>query len=247
MPSCASEITSLTPRKPRRASLREKAGPEGLGLGGSDVHAQDFAPLIAVDADGDNDGHGDDAAVLTDLHVSRVDPEIGPVALDGAIEEGFDAVVDLLAQPADLALGDAAHAHRLDEIVDGPRRDALDIGFLDHRGQGLLRQPARFEKARKVAALAKLRDAQLNGAGTRLPDAVAIAVALHEPLWRAFSESSAGEAQTSISIKRSAAKPIISRRTSASGVFSISVRRLIMSLVIGGSPVALDVATRSYR
>jgi hypothetical protein len=45
--------------------------------------------------------------------------------------------------------------------------------------------------------------------------------------------------ETSISISRSAAKPIISRRISASGVFSINVRRLIISLVIGGSPVCV--------
>ena len=41
-------------------------------------------------------------------------------------------------------------------------------------------------------------------------------------------------APTSISIRRSAAKPIISRRISASGVYSTSARRLIMASVIGG-------------
>ena len=47
-------------------------------------------------------------AVLTHLHVSGVDPQVGPVALDRAAEEGLHLVVDLLAQPAYLALGDAA-------------------------------------------------------------------------------------------------------------------------------------------
>jgi hypothetical protein len=46
---------------------------------------------------------------------------------------------------------------------------------------------------------------------------------------------------------RSAAKPTISRKTSASGAFSTSARRLIISSVTGGSSVALDVATRSCR
>ena len=70
----------------------------------------------------------------------------------------------------------------------------MDVGLLDHGGQRLLGHTARLQEAREVAALAKLRDAQLNRARARLPDAVAVAVALHEPVWRAFSESGAGEA-----------------------------------------------------
>src|SRR5271166_2197612 len=48
-------------------------------------------------------------------------------------------------------------------------------------------------------------------------------------------------------INRSAAKPIISRKISASGVFSTNARRFIISSVIGGSSVALRFATRPYR
>ena len=59
---------------------------------------------------------------------------------------------------------------RLDEIVDRARRDALDVGLLDHRGQRLLGHPARLEEAGEVAALAQLRDTQLNRAGAGLPD-----------------------------------------------------------------------------
>ena len=98
------------------------------------------------------------------------------------MRKAFDLAVDLPAQPADLALGDAAHAHRLDQIVDRAGRDALDVGLLDHRGERLLGHPARLEKAREVAALAQLRDAQLDRAGAGLPVAVAIAVALVEPI-----------------------------------------------------------------
>jgi hypothetical protein len=56
MPSWLSEPTSPTPRRPRRASLRRKVGSEGLGLGGADIHAQHLAPVVAVDADGDDPG-----------------------------------------------------------------------------------------------------------------------------------------------------------------------------------------------
>jgi hypothetical protein len=45
---------------------------------------------------------------LSRTFTSGVDPQIGPVAFDRAF------LVDLHAQPADLALGDASHARRLD-------------------------------------------------------------------------------------------------------------------------------------
>ena len=80
--------------------LAQEGRPEGLGLGGADIHAQHLAPAVGVDADGDDDGDRDDAAGLADLHVGRVDPQVGPVALDRPVEEGLHPLVDLLAQPA---------------------------------------------------------------------------------------------------------------------------------------------------
>ena len=44
----------------------------------SDVHAQHLA--AAIGADRDDDGDVDDAAVVADLHVGCVDPQIRPVA-----------------------------------------------------------------------------------------------------------------------------------------------------------------------
>ena len=89
MPSWASEIDQLDAAQAAAGQLAQELGPEGLGLGGADVHAQHFAPAVAVDADGDDDGDRDDAAVLADLHIGGVDPEIGPVALDRPVEEGL--------------------------------------------------------------------------------------------------------------------------------------------------------------
>src|SRR5438477_4521145 len=57
-------------------------------------------------------------------------------------------------------------------------RDALDIGFLDHGGQRLLGQPARFEKDREVAAAPQLGDAQFDRTRTGLPVTLAVAIAL---------------------------------------------------------------------
>jgi hypothetical protein len=139
----------LTPRRPRRASLRRKSVQKVSASEGPIVHAQHLAPAVAVDADRDDHGDRDDAAGLAHLQVGGVDPEIGPVALDRPVEEGLHPLVDLLAQPADLALGDAAHAHRLDQVVDRAGRDALDVGLLDHRGQRLLGHPPRLQEAGK--------------------------------------------------------------------------------------------------
>src|SRR5262249_19671018 len=189
-----SEITSLTPRSPRRASLRRKAVPERLGLGRTDVETENLAPAVCVDADRNDHGDRYNAPVLPHLHVGGADPQIRPVPFHRAIEEGLHLLVDLFAQPADLALGDAAHPHRLDQVVDRAGRDALHIGFLHHRGQGLFGHPARLQEGRKIAALAQLGDAQLDRAGTRLPVAVAIAVALGATLSALLTITGAGEA-----------------------------------------------------
>ena len=174
--------------------LAQELDPEGLGLRGADRHAEHLAPAVGVDADRDDHRDRDDAPGLAHLHVGRVDPEIGPVALDRPLEEGPHALVDLLAQAADLALGDAGHAQRLDQLVDRAGRDALDVGFLDHRRQRLLGHPARLQEAREVAALPQLGDAQLDRPGAGLPVPVAIAVALRQPLGAALAIAGAGQA-----------------------------------------------------
>jgi hypothetical protein len=87
------------------------------------------AAAVGVDGDGDADGDRDDATVLPHLDVGAVDPEVGPVALDRAFQEGLHPAIDLLAQPAHLALGDPGHAERLDQVVDRAGRDALDAGL----------------------------------------------------------------------------------------------------------------------
>jgi hypothetical protein len=76
---------------PQAASgeLAQERRPEGLGFGRADVHAEHLASAVGIDADGDDHGDRDDTAVLPDLHVGRVDPQVRPVALDRAVEEGL--------------------------------------------------------------------------------------------------------------------------------------------------------------
>ena len=60
----------------------------------------------AVDADRDDHRGRDDAVVVARLHIGGVEPDIRPVALDRAVEEGLHFAVDLLAQTADTWLFD---------------------------------------------------------------------------------------------------------------------------------------------
>jgi len=62
---------------------------------------------LAGDRHGDYSGDGDDAPALADLQVSCVQPQIGPLARERALQEGEHALVDLLAELGDLALRDA--------------------------------------------------------------------------------------------------------------------------------------------
>ena len=172
--------------------LSQKLGPDRLGFRGADLHAENLTPAIGVDADGDDHGNRDDAAAAADLEVGRVDPEIGPIAFDRPLQKGFYLAVDLFTQPRHLALGDAGHAHRLDQVVDRARRDALDIGLLNDSRQGLLGHAPWLQKAGKVAAPAQLRNAQLDCAGSRLPIPVAVAIALGEALGTLLAIAGAG-------------------------------------------------------
>src|SRR5512144_2050348 len=174
--------------------LAQEARPEGLGLRRADIHPQNLAPAVRVDGDRNDDGDGDNTAVpTTSLHVGGVDPQIGPIAFKRPVEESLDLAVDLFAQTRDLALGNAAHAERLDQVVDRAHRDALDVGLLDHGSERLLGHPARLEEAREVGALPQLRDAQFHRSGPRLPATVAVAVALDEPLGGLLAPAGAGQ------------------------------------------------------
>lgn len=82
----------------------------------------------------------------------RIDPHVGPVAFDGVLQESLHALVDLFAQARYLALGGAAHAQSLDQLVDRTRRNSLNVGFLNDRRERRLGRAPRFQKVGKVAA-----------------------------------------------------------------------------------------------
>ena len=66
------------------------------------------------------------------LWIERASALLVPIGLSSQMsfdEELLDAAVDLFAKPRHLALRDVGHAHRLDQVVDGSRRDAVHVGF----------------------------------------------------------------------------------------------------------------------
>ena len=186
-PSWASEMTSLTPRRPRRVSERRNLVQNGSASDGPTAMPSTsrrpslLTPTAIITATDTI------LPALAHLHVGRVDPQIRPAAFDRPVEERLHPLVDLGAQPRHLALGDAGHAHGLDQIVDRARRDALHVGLLDHGGQRLLAGAARLQEGREVAALPELGDLQRHRAGACLPGPLAIAVAMVDARGRALA------------------------------------------------------------
>jgi hypothetical protein len=84
----------------------QKLDPEGGGF--RLTEPEDLASAVLVDAGGDYGRDRHDAAILADLDVSRIEPEVGPLAVQ--LEEGQHARVDVLAQRRDLRLGDMPSA-----------------------------------------------------------------------------------------------------------------------------------------
>ena len=60
------------------SELAQELRPDQLGLGRADLHAENLAPAVTIDADGDDDGDRDDAAAAAAPQVSGVDPDVGP-------------------------------------------------------------------------------------------------------------------------------------------------------------------------
>src|SRR5271169_225040 len=132
-------------------------------------------------------------ALIQAQALSGIEPDVRPVAFDRAGQEGLHTLVDLAAETRDLRLADPLHAECLDQVIDRAGRDALDIGFLDHRSERLLGHPTGFEEAGEVAAMAQLGNAQLDGACAGVPVAVAVTVALVAPVRCSFPDSGATE------------------------------------------------------
>jgi hypothetical protein len=168
--------------------------PERLRLGGAEAQADDLPPTLGVHRHRDYGGHGDDPAALAHLQVGRVQPQVGPLALQRPVEEGVHALVDVLAQLRDRALADPGQAHRLDQLVHAPGGDAADPRLLDDGDERLLAHLPGLEEGREVAALAELGDAELQGPQPGVERALAVAVAPVQALRGALVPARADQA-----------------------------------------------------
>jgi hypothetical protein len=81
----------------------------------------------------------------------------------------------------------------LHQLVDPAGRDAADPSLLDDRDQRLLGGLARLQERREVRSLAQLRDAQLERAEPRVEAALAIPVAVIQPVARALVPTGADQ------------------------------------------------------
>src|SRR3954451_24325955 len=82
----------------------QELDPEGGGFRLTQTKPKDLAAAALVDPGGDYGRDRQDAAILADLDVSRIEPEVGPLAVQRPLEEGQHAGVDVLAQRRDLRL-----------------------------------------------------------------------------------------------------------------------------------------------
>src|SRR5437764_5963638 len=105
-----------------------------------------------------------------------------------------DRSLDVLAQLGDLAFRDAGQAHCLHELVDATGRRAADPGLLDHHDQRFLGGLARLQERREVRALPRLGNAQAQRPEPRIEAAIAVAVAVIEPVAGAFVPAGADQA-----------------------------------------------------
>lgn len=94
-----------------------------------------LAPSVAVDADGDDYRHRDDPPGLADLHMRRIDPETGPVALDRAIKESLDPFDVLPKNPDNLDWN-------FPLMIPGSGRGEFHEGIEVHGGADRLRSEA---------------------------------------------------------------------------------------------------------
>jgi hypothetical protein len=166
-----------------------------LVIAGREVETQDAALTGPGDPDRDEDGHRDHPPAIADLDVGRVEPEVGiALAGEGPMAEGLDLGVEAGADPADLALADAGDPQGGHEVLHAARRDARDVGLLDHRKEGSLGPSAGLQEGGKVAPVADPRDGEVEGPDAGVPAPLAIAVAVGDPPVRvALAPGHAGE------------------------------------------------------
>src|SRR5207247_2548481 len=132
------------------AEVAEQLGPEGLRLGLAQVEGDHLAPAALVYRVGDHERLRADVTAVSDLHLFRVQPEIGVVALERPLPERLDQLVERATESRDAVLAHSLDTELLDQPVDLPGRDAVDVRLEHDRDDRLLRASPRLQEGREV-------------------------------------------------------------------------------------------------
>jgi hypothetical protein len=140
----------LHPSQAAADQAAQELAPERLGLGRSHVQADHLALAGLVDPVGDHQGPVLDPTAGPDLLHLGVQPQVWIGAVQGPLPEGGDLLVQAATQPGDGVLGHPGQPQGLHQPIHLAGGDAVDVGLLPHRDQGLLRAPPRLQEAGKV-------------------------------------------------------------------------------------------------
>jgi len=105
-------MTSLVPSSPRGLEAAREVPPEGLCLGWPKPEADDLSLPVSLGCDSEYLGTRDDPASLAGFGVCGVQPDVGSVAGERAVEECAPPFVDIPAQFGYRALGHVVDAQR---------------------------------------------------------------------------------------------------------------------------------------
>ena len=140
----------------------QEPGPERAVLAVPDIHAQNLAVPVGAHSDRDDHGLGHHLVIHAGLAVGRIQEHIRVAGVgQAAAAKRGDLIVEIGADPGDLALGDPRpDPERLDQIIDLAGGHPVQIGLHHHREQGLIHPPAAIEQRGEERPGAQLRDPQ---------------------------------------------------------------------------------------
>jgi hypothetical protein len=170
--------------------------PERAVLTVPDVDAQHLTPSVGGHPDRHDNGLRHDPVVHAGLAVGRVEEHVRVRRLgQRPVAERGDLLVEVLADPAHLGLGDpGVRAQGLDQVVDLARAHAMQIRLHDRREQCLIDPPTPLQQAREERPRPQLRDPQLQIPGRRREQPGTGPVADRGAGLRSFPESRADHA-----------------------------------------------------
>ena len=148
---------------------------------------------VSTQSGGDHDRFRHDLALLADMDVGGVQPDVHErLMIQSARPQHVHIGVDLGADPRHRRLADpTVAAECFEQIVDFAGGGAGDVRGHDHRPQRLVDPPARLEQLGVKAALAQLRDAELEITGCGRHELRAMPVALRHTVRGPFARGGA--------------------------------------------------------